>query len=374
MPYVLAAADPNCVEWIPRLRADLTLSGVEVRTDSTMFEIGSVEWRYSLEADIEGAVCFIFFASLKCGDGTNLARAADLASPYHTPFIPVMACEDHYVGALRCVFGMLPGSRKSKRASIRYVPRALWRGVMGVVAAALILLLLIALAGAMLAGVFGQTAREMLGTALIDVTDYTLPGVARYVKGRVLFEDDFESGTMEGWDADDDWEVIQDPESRSLVLQGTGRYWARALAGSTAWRNYSVEASVRVVEYNNPPYGTGFGILLYEDAPGNCDTAFYLWRPSIDYAILARADDGPADGCGQFVELDLVPFMLPIGEWLTVRVDVFGSTIHCYVNDDLIASAVVLDYLYSGRIGFQVPPGNVVWFDDVRVTSLNVVH
>ncbi|GAB4477460.1 MAG: hypothetical protein Kow00124_20640 [Anaerolineae bacterium] len=374
MPYVLAAADPDCADWISRLRADLALSGVEVRAASTMFEVGSIEWRYSLEADIEGAVCFIFFASLKRGNDSNLACAADLANPYRPPFIPVLACEDHYVGALRCILGLLPGIRKSKHASIRYVPRALWRGVMGAAAAALILLLLVALAGGVLAGVFGQTAREALGTALLDVTDYPLPGVARYVRGRVLFEDDFESGAIEGWEVDEGWEVVQDPETGSLVLQGTGRYWARALAGSPSWRNYAFDARARVVEYSSPPFGTGFGMLLYEDARGDCDTAFYLWRPSIDYAILARADDGPADGCGQFVELDLVPFTLPVGDWLTVRVDVFGSTIHCYVNDDLIASAVVPDYLYGGRIGFQVPPGSVVWFDDVRVTSLNVVR
>jgi hypothetical protein len=374
MAYVLAASDPESRDWVTRLRADLALSGVEVRSNSSEFEPGSVEWKYAIEAEIEEAGCFVYFTSTKPSGIYVLSLAAEIASGHNVLFTPVSACDDQYIGALRCILRDISGDKPSRRTSVKYLPGPLWGALLGVTTFSGLLILAILILMLMLAGVFGDSLQETLGHTVIRFTNYTVPGVSRYIQTRPLFDDDFETGTIDNWAGSSIWQVIQEPGENNLVLQGSSDNWEEIFAGETSWRNYAFEARVRIAEYNNPPYGTGFALLFHQTEFEDCDSAFYLWRPSFDYAILAQASQGLAEGCGAFVELDLVPFSLPINEWVTVRVDVFGNTIHSFVENELVASALAPDYIRRGRIGFQIPPGNVVWFDDVRVVGLEVVR
>src|SRR4029079_8679168 len=64
-----------------------------------------------------------------------------------------------------------------------------------------------------------------------------------------VFADDFSDGNLTGWSrSGGSWSVVTDG---SLVArQSSTRSTARALAGSTTWTNYSVQARVRPVAFN----------------------------------------------------------------------------------------------------------------------------
>jgi len=372
--YILVASDLESKGWITRLEADLALLKIEVRFDSSEFEPGSIEWKYAIEAEIAEASCFVYFTSTEPAHIQILSLASKIASRYEVKFMPVAACEDQYTSALRCVLQTVRGDESPRQSSVKYLPQRIWNMMVGVSVFSGLLILAVVILALMLTGVFGSAPQELLGYGVIDLTNYTVPGVSWYSQSHVLFEDDFENGTMDNWIGSDAWQIIQEPGTNNHVLQASSTDWEQVVAGDTSWRNYAFEARVRIAEYNNPPYGTGFGLLFHQTEYVRCDSAFYLWRPSFDYAILAEASQGTTEGCGDFVGLDLVPFSLPIYEWTTVRVEVFGNAIHGYVENELITSAMVPDYLKSGRIGFQVPPSNVVWFDDLRVIELVAIY
>jgi hypothetical protein len=373
--YILADSDPESKDWVDRLKSDLALLEVEIRSNSSSFQPGSIEWKYAIEADIPEASCFLYFTSTEPEQIQVLSRVSEIASEYGVRFIPVAACEDQYAGALRCALQTIGKDKPLKRMSVKYLPQPIWNMMFGISLFSGLVILAVGILALMLAGIFGNSLQESLGYGLIDLTNYNVPGITWYFQNRVLFEDDFENGAMDNWiSSSDAWKIVQEPGTDNHVLQGSSRDWAQVFSGDTAWRNYAFEARVRIARYNNPPYGTGLGILFHQTEYAQCDSAFYIWRPSLDYAILAEASEGTAEGCGEFDELDLVPFSLPINEWFTVRVEVFGNALHGYVENELVTSAIIPDYLKNGRIGFQVPPSNVVWFDDPRVVELKAIH
>jgi len=375
MAYVLIATNDDNRAPADRLCTDLLGADVDVRARSVEFIPGTLEWRYAIEADIRDAALMAFVYATEPDRLNTFEQATRFAAQNGVAMVPVLACDDgEYTAAVECIMRTLSGvDTPHSSVEMLTVRRPVWNTLNTLTTAGGVLALLLVLVVLTLVGAFGGRMREGLAAALANAARYAPLAAPRYQQGRVLFEDDFESVNLDNWTTDGDWRVVLDSATGNYVLEGEGQQQTEITAGDAAWTNYSFEAKARVIRFEDPPFGTGFGLIAHYTLPDDCESAFYVWRPSLDYAVLARADTGLDQPCGSFEQLGLVPFTLS-DQWMAVRVDVYGTAVFAFIDDQLLASAVVSNSIPRGQIGFQVPEGNTVWFDNVRVTQLDLVR
>lgn len=373
---VLTVCGVEGSELAHRLGNDLRSVGLEVRPISLDFEPGTLEWKYAIDADMEKTICLVPILSPELDNDATLRYALQVAEERGIAIVPILARRDQYASAVRRILESALDPAKPRAV---FLFRRTWNIILG----ALVLSASLALFGVLLVlalkGVLGSSANAfaLQATGIGEGAEGFDPGylpqpVPQYTEGVLLLEDDFQDGNMVGWSGDDNWHVVLDSLSNNYVLQGVGNGWTQISTGSSLWSDYAFEASVRVREIKNPPFGTGFGALFRQTYQVECEQLFYVWRPSLDYSVLAHGDVGEAEGCGNFVQLEVDPFQLPLDEWVRIRVELVGNTIRGYINGQPVFETSDPEPLWNGGIGFQVPPTNTVWFDDVRVVRLEL--
>ncbi|MFW5709693.1 MAG: hypothetical protein ACOCX5_05685 [Chloroflexota bacterium] len=186
---------------------------------------------------------------------------------------------------------------------------------------------------------------------------------------QILFFDDFEDGTLDKWMHYDRnaTRVVQE-EDGNYALELAGRDWTSVtVLGSDTWRDYAVEARVKIIKSTDEPvpdvvfnlrntnrgnytayassYGTaGIGATIDDD-----------WRnfPT------ERAVDSTAR---------LSPYI-----WHVIRFQVFGNQLSVYLDNQLVASFTEDEFqLGAGPISLGASPNAIVYLDDVYVLNTDV--
>lgn len=194
-----------------------------------------------------------------------------------------------------------------------------------------------------------------------------------YTSSTILFEDDFENGNLDGWSFAS-FPEISNPSSyveitsdgsnnHVLVVNAPESAEFSMTAGLTTWENYSLQLRVYITEKNIIPDRDWFLEFFVRKPPKGC--GFYNFGASIDYTILN--EDEPCSSSAKPLASSLSH--LSKGYWISIRIDVFGSELRYYINDDLIHQIDDTTYT-SGNIAFNIKPGAVLYFDDILVTEL----
>lgn len=180
--------------------------------------------------------------------------------------------------------------------------------------------------------------------------------MAPQANAAVLFQDDFNDGNANGWTPQsgyDDWSVVS--EGGNYVYYSSSTNEARTSAGSQSWTDYSVEARVKVENFNgsNRAYVAG----RYKD--GN---NYYAASLTGGNKLELRKKVG-----GSTSNLASKSYTVTPGVWYTVKLEMSGSTIRMYVNGNLELSATDSS-LASGGIGL-VAYKTVTKYDNIIVES-----
>jgi serine/threonine protein kinase len=128
-----------------------------------------------------------------------------------------------------------------------------------------------------------------------------------------------------------------------------------AVAGDTAWADYSVETRLRM----GGKHDQGTGLVFRAADPDN----YYLFEVQTNAAnakIQRRAD-----GRLLTIAADNAPSGLRPWQWYTIRVDVRGASIRAFVDDDLAVECIDPTHK-TGMIGLNACAG--AWFEYVKVT------
>jgi hypothetical protein len=169
-----------------------------------------------------------------------------------------------------------------------------------------------------------------------------------------LFSDNFDDGNATGWTVQyGTWSVVQD--SGSYVYYQSSLNEGRTSAGSQSWTNVSVEARVKVDNFNgsNRAYVCG----RYKD--GNNYYAASLMSNTIE--IRKKVS-------GSSSTLVSKSYTIATGTWYTVKLVLNGSSITMYINGTQQLTATDSS-LTSGAVGL-VPYKVVAKYDDVVVSDL----
>lgn len=171
----------------------------------------------------------------------------------------------------------------------------------------------------------------------------------------VLFSDDFEDGDYSGWSKNGgSWSVITD--GTRVFKQASTSATAYAYTGSTSWTNYSVQARMKVLTFN----GTG-------RPAGVC--ARFISTSNFYYAVLKNNNTLEIGKrvSGSMTALASKAYTINTGSWYTIRLEVNGNLLQCYVNGTSELSANDSTFT-SGRIGLYTYNA-AVEFDDVSVET-----
>jgi pectate lyase len=171
-----------------------------------------------------------------------------------------------------------------------------------------------------------------------------------------LFSDDFNDGNFNGWATQNGtWSVVQD--SGSGVFYQSSSNEGRASAGNQSWTNYSVEARVKVENWNgsNRAYVAG----RYKD--GNNFYAASLYNSNGGKLEIRKKLSGST------TTLATKDYTLATGTWYTVKLELSGTTIRMYVNGTLQLTATDSS-ISSGGIGL-VGYKAATKFDNVIVSD-----
>jgi hypothetical protein len=153
---------------------------------------------------------------------------------------------------------------------------------------------------------------------IIGLVVFMLVLIPGGLNAATLFSDNFDDGNATGWIVQyGTWSVVQD--SGSYVYYQSSLNEGRTSAGSSGWTNFSVEARVKVDNFNgsNRAYVCG----RYKD--GNNYYAASLMSNTIE---IRKKLSGSSS--------TLVSKSYPIatGTWYTVKLVLNGSNISMYIN------------------------------------------
>jgi len=176
------------------------------------------------------------------------------------------------------------------------------------------------------------------------------------VRAATLFQDDFSDGAADGWTEQakyDDWSVVQD--NGNYVYYSSSTIEGRTSAGSSAWTDYSVLASVKVENFNgsNRAYVSG----RYRD--GN---NYYAASLTGGNTLELRKKVS-----GSTSTIASKPYSFATGTWYTVKLEMAGTSLKVYVNGNLELQATD-GSLSSGGIGL-VAFKTVAKYDNIVVSD-----
>ena len=196
-----------------------------------------------------------------------------------------------------------------------------------------------------------------LGAGITAVT--LVLGMTTGAQAATLFSDDFEDGNATGWSTNGgSWSVGTD--GSRVYRQGGTSSDARALAGTSTWTDYAVQARVKPTAFNG---SNRFAAVL---ARVQSSTSYYYLALRSNNTVELKRLDG-----GSSTTLDTASVAVAAGAWYTMRLEVTGSTLRGYVNGALLTEATDTRFR-SGRIGVATFYTSAS-FDDVQVTTGGVV-
>jgi hypothetical protein len=171
-----------------------------------------------------------------------------------------------------------------------------------------------------------------------------------------LFSDNFEDGNSTGWTTSGGtWSVGTDG---SLAFrQSATTLDARALAGSSSWTDYLVQARVKPTAFN----GTNRFVAVLARAQ-SATSYYYVAVRSNNTVELKKLTNGTG------TTLRSAALTVSINTWYTVGLEVNGSTLRAFVNGTLVATATDTAYA-AGTAGLATFYATAS-FDDVVVSSL----
>ena len=187
----------------------------------------------------------------------------------------------------------------------------------------------------------------------------TISGGTGGTGGAVLFSDNFETGGQ-NWTVTSgyyDYSIVNDEGSNRLLVVNDGTTVSRAVAGQTAWTNYSYQATLNVDSFSVS------SISLLARVQDNTHLYFFGYDVADGAWMIAKRN-------GSYVTTLALsaPYALRYFQDYTVRADVNGSSLKLYVGGVLVAAATDATFTY-GKIGFSATNASGE-LDNVVVTQL----
>lgn len=168
------------------------------------------------------------------------------------------------------------------------------------------------------------------------------------------FSDTFEDGNADGWTTQyGTWTVTTDGSNRVFYKSGTDE--GRAYRGDVTWKDYAVEAKIKVDNFN----GSNRAMLCGRYKDGNNYYAASLYNSNGGTLEIRKKVSGSSS------TLKSTAFQLSTGTWYTVKLEMSGTTINVYVNGALKLTASDSS-LSAGAVGL-VPYKVTARYDDIIV-------
>ncbi|SFF31676.1 pectate lyase [Paenibacillus algorifonticola] len=171
-----------------------------------------------------------------------------------------------------------------------------------------------------------------------------------------LLEDGFDSGAGNWTATSGSWSVVQ--ENGNAVYSQSGTSEGRTSAGSQSWTDYAVEADVKIVDFKGSTRTYVAGRYLN----GNNFYAASLYNSSGGTLEIRKKVSGSTTTLASKTN-----FGLAAGVWYKVKLEMSGTSIKLYVNDQLELSATDSS-LTAGAAGL-VTFKSIAKFDNVSVTN-----
>lgn len=181
-------------------------------------------------------------------------------------------------------------------------------------------------------------------------------GAVEYVTGSTnaaLLDNDFDNGDTSAWTVvSGTWGTGHSPSSFGPI--STSGY-SIAVAGSSAWTDYSVSARVAVENAN----GNAGVLVRYSDASNFAMLRINANTDSIDLYQMVN---------GTLSLLQSSAFVTQIGTYYTLRVDARGNTLTTYLNGSAAAPpySTLPGQLTAGKVGLRTA-GSTASIDDVII-------
>ncbi len=205
----------------------------------------------------------------------------------------------------------------------------------------------------------GNKRFNLMFLALVTASITVCLIIGGHVNAAVLFGDNFDDGNSSGWSVQyGTWSVISDSGSYVYYKSGTdeGRSWA----GSSSWTNCSVEARVKVDNFN----GSNRAMVCGRYKDGNNYYAASLYNSSGGTLEIRRKVSGSSTTIASKSNIGL-----STGTWYTVKLVMNGSNISMYLDGVLQLSATDSS-LPSGYVGL-VPYKVTAKYDNIVVDDLS---
>ncbi|HED04214.1 MAG TPA: hypothetical protein ENI60_05555, partial [Candidatus Fraserbacteria bacterium] len=182
-------------------------------------------------------------------------------------------------------------------------------------------------------------------TALAIVTP--VGGLPQGSGETVLYQEDFEGGTANGWDLGGNWKVVQDAQG-NWALHGQGHHWAQYTRD--AWGDYTVKLRVKLIR----------GTIHLNYRVSNCTRYFIGFGEQSLYF-------NKTSPCENHQELRFLPERHSTERWYEIKITGKGNKIDIYVDGLLKISYVDPDPLLYGTIALETLEESEVYVDDITV-------
>lgn len=186
--------------------------------------------------------------------------------------------------------------------------------------------------------------------------------------GAILYEEDFESGVIsEDVFLTAQWKIAATNVDgvQSNVMRGVAQGVEGMLFNiGYDFQDYAYELKFRV--------SSAAGISLYTRlAEGNlCAQGYTVDIFPVDEYIALNAFQG-TDDCDVESVTGQVPYVMPVNEWITARLEVNGSNHKVYFDEELLIDAEDSTTTAPGSFGLFVFDPTTIEVDYVRVTDLS---
>ena len=167
-------------------------------------------------------------------------------------------------------------------------------------------------------------------------------------EGEILFQDDFQDGSPDGWDITSGWDVQQAGDVYTFEASGSGGAW---VPEGSNWNNYAYQAAARL--------DAGSLLLSF----GLNQSGRYMVR--MDEAGLFLIKESPSKKYTVVKQTGPVT----LGEWHRMDLRAYNGHIQVYVDDQLWVDYTDSAPFSQGSIAVTAQNGSRVAVDDVLVTK-----
>lgn len=184
------------------------------------------------------------------------------------------------------------------------------------------------------------------------------------VSGETLL-DDFEDGDLAGWRFTEGWSV-QDGEAVGEASDYVAEFVRPLLRGNSLWRNYTIEARVKLEAFVTNRMINGFGLIVRANTAGGVLSGL---------GFGGNFNSGHV-GVVQYPDNNVVVIFGPTfaftrNRWYRLKVEAEGPRFRFFVDDRLVGE-FVSNRFEAGAVGL-VALSSRVRFDDVTISGPEVV-